>query len=209
MLNGANGRAEVSENVFAGIVGAILFALAGAVVWFLLWQIGYIAGLSGIVGVVCAIKGYSIFGKRESIKGVIISVIATLAVMVLAWYLCLSLDVFNAYKDWYAEGYVDFTITFGEAVRNAHVFLEDPEISREYISSLVTGLVFCVIGGIGYVVGSIRKVKGAKACSGQAVCEPEHTEYTNAVEPTADAFDNADYTYTRLNGEEQNLKGNE
>ncbi|MBO5767302.1 MAG: hypothetical protein J6R49_02135, partial [Clostridia bacterium] len=59
--------APKQENVLAGIVGALLFSLAGGIVWFLLYQIGFLAAISGIIGVVCAIKGYAIFGKRESV----------------------------------------------------------------------------------------------------------------------------------------------
>ena len=88
------------ENVIAGAVGAFLFSLAGGVVWFLLWQIGILAGISGVIGVVCAIKGYKVFGKAESKKGVIISVVIAAIVIVIAWYACLSLDVMHAYEQW-------------------------------------------------------------------------------------------------------------
>ncbi|MBR5767747.1 MAG: hypothetical protein IKX86_03615 [Clostridia bacterium] len=46
---------EKKENVVAGIVGAFLFSLAGAVVWVLLHLVGFVAAISGLVGVVCAI----------------------------------------------------------------------------------------------------------------------------------------------------------
>ena len=47
---------EPQENVFAGAVGAFLFALAGGIVWFILYLLGFLAAISGIVGVVCAIN---------------------------------------------------------------------------------------------------------------------------------------------------------
>jgi len=80
-----NENSEIKENVLAGIVGAFLFSLAGGVLWFLLYQIGFVAGISGLVGAVCAIKGYSVFAKKESTKGIIISLIVTLVVMIIAW----------------------------------------------------------------------------------------------------------------------------
>ena len=61
-------KKKTSENVIAGIVGAFLFSLAGGALWFVLYLLGFIAGLSGLVGAVCAIKGYSIFAKKESIN---------------------------------------------------------------------------------------------------------------------------------------------
>ena len=207
MVNGVNGQTSVKENVFAGIVGAFLFSLAGGIVWFLLWQIGFIAGISGIIGVVCAIKGYSVFAKKESVKGVIISVILTIIVMAIAWYFCLSMDVYNAYKEWYAEGYVDFTVKFGEAVRIAYMYLEEPDIAFEYIKSLVIGLAFCVVGGIGYVTGAVKRVKAAKACSSASACEAEYTERDSSSEPYVATYNDSGYTH--LNGEVEDFKGNE
>ena len=167
------------ENVLAGTVGALLFALAGGVVWFLLYQVGFMAGISGIVGVVCAIKGYSLFAKTESLKGVIISIVAAIAVMVLAWYLCLSLDVYDAYQQWYADGDIDFTLTFSESVQNAYVFLEEPEIASSYLKDLGIGLLLCVIGAYRSVSNALQRIRQAKAAAEQEA-PPTQAEETPA-----------------------------
>lgn len=195
MMKNSNGNVDVRENVFAGAVGALLFSLVGGIIWFLLWQVGFIAGISGAIGVICAIKGYTVFGKKESIKGVVISIIMTVLVMILAWYFCLALDVYNAYKEWFDEGFIDFTITFGEAVQNAYIFLEEPEIGPEYIKDLVIGLVFCAIGGIGYVKGTVKRVKENKEGNANTTSQLECADLNQT------AFDEQGYTYTRLNGE--------
>ena len=150
------------ENVLAGIVGAFLFALVGGVVWFLLYQVGFLAGISGIIGVICAIKGYTVFAKGESLVGVIAAGVVAVVVMIIAWYLCLSLDVYRAYQDWFANGEVDFTITFAEAVQNAYWFLEEPEIAMAYYKDLGIGLLLCVIGAFRYVKTAVQKVKRTK-----------------------------------------------
>ena len=151
--------APQKENVLAGIVGAFLFSLAGGVVWFLLYQVGFLAAISGIVGVVCAIKGYSIFAKRESVKGVVISSIIAFIVIVIAWYLCISYDVYLAYQDWYTNGEIDFTLTFFESIRAAYLFFEDSEILFAYLKDLGIGLIFCIIGAFGYVKSAIGRAK--------------------------------------------------
>lgn len=148
-----------NENVLAGIVGAFLFSLAGGIIWFVLYQIGFLAAISGVVGVICAIKGYAIFGKRESVKGVIISTVIAFIVIVLAWYFCLSYDVYVAYQEWYANGEVDFTLTFFESVANAHTFLAETEIAVAYFKDLGIGLIFCVVGAFGYVKAAVGKAK--------------------------------------------------
>ncbi|MBR2622551.1 MAG: hypothetical protein IKC97_09330 [Clostridia bacterium] len=160
---GLNTQADIKENVLAGIVGAFLFALAGGALWFGLYMVGFIASISGLVGAICAIKGYTVFAKKESVKGIVISVIMALLVMVIAWYFCLAYDVYDAYKLWFEEGEVDFTVTFFEAVRGAHLFLTDPEIGPAYFKDLALGLLFCIIGGGSYVVNKIKNAKAAKA----------------------------------------------
>lgn len=147
------------ENVLAGTVGALLFSLVGGVLWFGLYQAGYLAAISGLVGVICAIKGYAVFAKKESVKGIVISIIASVIVLLIAWYLCLSKDVLSAYKEWYSQGLVDFVPSFSECVKSAYVFLEEPEIAAEYIKDLVLGLLLCAIGSGRYIVKSIGRIK--------------------------------------------------
>lgn len=123
---------DVKENVIAGIVGAFLFSLAGAAVYVLLNMVGYIASISGLVGAVCAVKGYSVFSKKESKKGIVIAAIISVLVIVLAWYFCMAYDLYDAYKSFYEVGETDFYYTFGEAVQVAPLFLTEPEIARAY-----------------------------------------------------------------------------
>ena len=166
MLNGEPVEVKTSsdlksENVLAGTVGAFLFALVGGVLWYVLYQIGFLAAISGIVGVICAIKGYSFFAKRESIKGVVISVIMAVLVIVIAWYFCLSTDVYNAYQQWYADGDIDYTVTFFEAVRGAYLFLSESDILLGYLADLGIGILLCIVGCIQPIANAVRKAKKA------------------------------------------------
>ncbi len=153
------------ENVVAGTVGALLFALVGGILWYVLYQIGYIASISGFIGIICAMKGYSFFAKRESKKGVVISIIAAVLVLVIAWYLCLANDVYVAYKGWYAEGLVDYAPTFFESVRGAYVFLGEPDVAGEYFGDLAIGLLFCAIGAVSSIISAFRKLKAEKVAA--------------------------------------------
>jgi hypothetical protein len=169
-------QANVKENVLAGIVGAFLFALAGGALWFVLYLVGFIAAISGLVGVICAIKGYSVFAKKESVKGIVIAVVMTLLVIVIAWYFCLSYDAYIAHQQWFEEGEIDYTITFIEAVRGSHIYLTDPDIGPSYWGDLGLGLLFCVIGGGSYVVNKIRNAKAAAAYHAAVAAQPATTE---------------------------------
>ena len=57
---------EIIEHKLAGTFGALLFALAGGIVYFLLYQLGYLASLSGLIAIVCALKGYKLFAKKKA-----------------------------------------------------------------------------------------------------------------------------------------------
>ena len=38
--------------ILPGIIGAFLFSLVGGILWFVLYQIGYVASISGLIGVI-------------------------------------------------------------------------------------------------------------------------------------------------------------
>ena len=165
-----------SENVFAGIVGAFLLSLVGGLAFFLLYTIGVISSISGLIGVILAIKGYQWFAKKESIKGIIIASVIALLVLVLAWYLCLGKDIYDAYQTWYKNGEIDFTLTYPESLRAVPVFMQEPEIAREYIKDLILCLVFALIGSIGTIITSIINIKRRNALLSGEAAEPAATE---------------------------------
>lgn len=191
-MKNANANAvsvPVKENFIAGLVGAFLFSLAGGAVWYLLYQVGFIAGISGIIGVVCAILGYRIFARKESIKGVIFATIIAALVIVLAWYLCLATDVYKAHQDWYANGEIDYMPSFAECVRYGYTFLEEPEIARAYYADLGIGMLFCIIGAFASVRNAIARVKAEKnaAAIAQATAAAEEIAAKAEVAQTAAA----------------------
>jgi len=134
------------ENKVAGTVGAFIFAAAGGIVYFLLNKIGFVASVSGLVGIVCALKGYEQFGKKLSKYGVIISLVATVFMVVVGWYAGLTQDVYDAYRSWYAEGYVNYIPSFGECMTFAYMFLFEEGIGSSYMLNLLLGLGFTALG---------------------------------------------------------------
>lgn len=156
-----NNITEARENILAGAVGAFLFSLAGGILWFLLYQLGYLAAISGIIGVICAVKGYTFFTKtkKESKACLIISIAIAVLVLAASWYLCVGYDIFLAYQDWFATGEIDFTLTFFESVRAIPIFFEDSEIRNAYVTDLAIGLVFAAVGAISYLASREKKMK--------------------------------------------------
>lgn len=186
------------ENKVAGTVGAFLFALVGGLAFYLLYQVGRLAAISGIIGVSCALVGYRLFAKRESRYGTIIAVVMAALVIVLAWYLCLAQDVYAAYKEWYESGDIDYQVGYFTAVRYAYRFLEEPDIARGYLTDLVIGLLLCVAGWIGTFVQSSKRAKSQPTVQPAPPVAPVQPVSV----PSAESIAPEPTTSTVLNGEE-------
>lgn len=177
-----NKKELAHENVSAGIIGAFLFSLAGGILWYVLYQVGFLAGISGVVGVFAAVRGYSFFAKGQSVKGVVISVIVAVLVLIIAWYLCLGTDVYNAYKDWFAAGEVDYQPTFFESVGVAYTFLAEPDIAIAYLKDLGIGLLLCVWASFSSIKNAIKEAKQATDPVAEEVAEPETAQQEEVVQ---------------------------
>jgi len=147
------------ENVPLGIIGAVLFSLAGGLMWMGLYYVGFFAGISGFVGVVAAVWGYIIFGGKNSKKGMIIAVIAALLSLVLGWYMCLTIDIHDAFKSWYEDGEVSRVPSLFECFTFGPDFLADPDVASAYFKDLAIGLFLAIVGGCGFVIRSFKKTK--------------------------------------------------
>lgn len=135
------------ENVIAGFVGAFLFALIGGALYFIVYRFGYIAGICGLVTVVLAMFGYGLFsGNKASVKGKVIAIIISILVIVLAEYLSLSYEIYDAYK-------ADIPLTFFDAVQMTPDFLTDSDVMMAFLKDLGVALVLGAVASF----GSIRK----------------------------------------------------
>lgn len=187
---------NTKENVLAGAVGAFLFSLVGGILWFVLWQLGFLAAISGLVGVICAVKGYTFFAKtkRESKACLILSVIISMLVLAIAWYACVAYDIYLAYQEWFATGEVDFTVTFFEAVNAVPYFFQDSEILLPYLGNLGMGLLFAVLGVISYLASREKKMKAQVAAEvARAAAEAEAAKASEDI-TTAEAVESEENT---------------
>ncbi len=151
---------NTEENVLFGVIGALLFSLVGGALYILLSRIGYIAAVSGLIGVVCAIKGYSFFAKKESKRGIIIAVIIAALVLIIAWYLGFCLDMVAAYQVWYEAGEVEYAPTLFEYIPFA---VYDLQVNPMYFADLGISLLLGAVGCWSYVSNKLKQKKAANA----------------------------------------------
>lgn len=151
----ANTVPSGNGNVVAGIVGAFLFALIGGALYFVVYQMGYVASICGLATFVLASFGYDLFSRsKHSTIGMITAAIAFIATIYAAEYLCISFEIFQVYKD--------IGITFFDAVRATSEFLKDEELMRAFIGDLVFAYVFGIVAVIGNIVSAVKAKKQAQ-----------------------------------------------
>ena len=163
-LNGAALDAQMpaapkQEQVLMGVVGSFLFSLLGAVLYFLVYQTGFIAGACGLVSMILAIFGYQLFsGVKNSMKGIVTSVVMLVVSVLVAEYFCVSYEIYNAFKE-------DYAITFFDAVRATPDFIFDPESSELLLVCVKDVLIALALGAVAsfnYVRAALVKSRAEK-----------------------------------------------
>lgn len=140
-------------NLPAGIVGAVLFSLAGVALWVVVNRLGYVAAICGLVLMVCAFKGYEIFGKKIDMPGIIASVVVALLMGLVSQYICIGLDAYEVFSE--------YGISVMECMRAVPALLADPEMGLlgAYLPDLLMGYAFMAIGSFSFVRNAIAAQK--------------------------------------------------
>lgn len=145
-----------AENVVAGIVGALLFSLGGAAVYFLLYQANFFSALSAVIMFVLANIGYGLFcGNKNSTSAVrvIVCVIVTAVMIFVAEYFCAAFEVYKAFKE---EG---MELDFFSAVRAMPELLKEDEFKKAFISELGIAYLLGAVAAVPSIIGMIKKKK--------------------------------------------------
>lgn len=134
----------MKDNVFSGILGAVFGALIGSVLWIVLGQIGFIAGIAGYAIVFCSIKGYKLLGRQVSKKGIVICVILSFVMILVAEYVSTGIAIYQAFVD-------DYYITFMDALKSVPEFLKESDIRNELLKTLAVGYGLAVWASFSFV----------------------------------------------------------
>lgn len=139
-----------STNYAGGIVGAVLGSLAGALIWVLASQFGYIVGVSGLAFVIGGLYGFKKLGGKLNVAGFIISVVIAAAMLYFAENISLAILIFNEFKDTY-------DISFFDAFRAIPEVLKDHDVFSGFAYDLAIGYLFLVIGGFSSAVSMFKE----------------------------------------------------
>ena len=141
-------------NLPAGVVGALLFSLAGVALWVLVNRLGYVAAICGLVLMVCAFKGYEKFGKKIDMAGIVVCVLVAIFMGLVSQYICIGMDIYEVFGP-------EFDITIIDALRSVPSFLLDPELDlvSAYAPDLILGYVFMALGSFSFIRNAIAAQK--------------------------------------------------
>lgn len=140
---------EKRENVFTGIVGAVIGAAIGGASIILLSQLGVVAAISGLILAVCTMKGYELLGGKLGTAGIVISIV----LMVLTPY-------FADRIDWAILAMNSLGYDFGYAYQIIPDLVDWGYIEVEsYLLNLGLIYLFVIMGAVGTVVTTLKRVK--------------------------------------------------
>lgn len=149
------------ERFLAGVFGALLCSLAGVAVQVILIQLGYVAALSGVVLSVCTLMGYAHFARRMSVKGIIVSVVIIIVMVLVGMAVSNGVTVMR-FMD--APGLDRFRMglrAMAAAIPNIFRALSDPqgELFGSVLERLLQHYGFAALGAVPTIVAAIRSRK--------------------------------------------------
>lgn len=129
-------------NVLLGTIGAIIGSLAGVALYVGVAMLKVFSSWSGAIALYCAIFMYTLFSRKLTKLGVVISIIVSCASMILAEVIVTSINIANRYHFPFFEVFKNFLKIY-------------PKITNKFSFWIypVIACAFVLIGGLGYLVG--------------------------------------------------------
>ncbi|MGT2775210.1 hypothetical protein ACVRZG_03930 [Streptococcus hyovaginalis] len=137
---------QKKEHVVNGIVGAILGSLIGVLAIVLLSQMGFAAAVSGLIMSVATLKGYELFAKKQSKKGLLISILVSLVMTYFALQIYWAIAVAQVNK-------VSFFLAFTEIPR---LVSEGYIESDAYYTNMFIVYLFVLLGLVPTVISTYK-----------------------------------------------------
>lgn len=140
----------VTANYGLGILGALIGALLGGALWFLVGYMGYIAGIVGFVIIYLAAFGFKKGAKVLTKPGAVIAVLISVLMIFAANYVLYAWQLTQAFEGRY---------TLAECLTILPKALKEYDLTREFIVDIVVGYVLSLISGFSTLRAMFAKNK--------------------------------------------------
>lgn len=131
----------IIENTNKGIIGAMIGAIIGGIVWVAVYQIGFVVALIGYLIFCLAFNGYRYMAGKVSKRGLIISIICSVGVLLFAEIISIGLQIKSLMH----------LNSFIAAFSHIPYFLSFNSILVVVIKDLVIGMLFMAIAIFQYI----------------------------------------------------------
>ncbi len=132
-------RSSENENILLGVIGAILGAIPGFLIWLLIGKLGYIAVISGFILIAGILFGYKFFAKEINIFGYVFCFILVIFLVYFATKLSYCIAIHDGLKEYY---------TFKECYSSFSDFLKISGVRVEFMINLIMGYVATAAGAV-------------------------------------------------------------
>lgn len=147
------GEIPIQGNIIVALLASIVCGAAGGILWVVVYKLGRITYLAGLLAVMGAIFGYSKIGKRELSTGATIwCILVGLCWIGVGNYISYAweiLDAVNASN----PGRTDFI----KVLTNMPWLMQEMELWGSFFAELGIGIVFALLGGVGSLFGNKKK----------------------------------------------------
>lgn len=144
--------ADRKGGIGLGLLGALLGAVVGGLLWTVIGALGIVSGWIGILIILFAYTGYKILSRRADKIGMAISLIFSILIVIPATYLVYGWSYYCAVN----ESMSGFTPLF-RALLEMPGYMERFELWGDFFGDVVTGYIFMIIAGAYMLFANIGK----------------------------------------------------
>lgn len=134
--NEINSELNIPNNYFRGTVGALLGAVIGSFCWIIIGYYGYFASFAGIPIALAAIKGYELFGGKQTNNKASIVIFAILVGVLFGEYVGLMLAAMKFDSAWTITSWIEQT----------PYLLNETDLLKQMLLNIGVGILFAGLG---------------------------------------------------------------
>ena len=157
-------EANKQFNLPMGVLGAVLGAFLGGLIWIITYQLGFLLFITGAVIVFLSCMLLKKMGGKFTVGGLVIALAASLVMIFVAEYLAVGINIFT-------QG--DSGLSFGESFQFLNMLLFDNSLSdfgyrissvvkdfkAEITSDMIYGLISYVVAAVIFIVDYAKEKK--------------------------------------------------
>ncbi|MGN1147531.1 MAG: hypothetical protein ACI4TB_03860, partial [Lachnospiraceae bacterium] len=140
------------NNRWKGVIGALIGAILGGLVWTAIGCLGYISGWVSVLIFFLAQAGYKKLNGKEDTFGVVISVVFGLLIIIPATYASYGFSVFQALN----EG-AHSHFNYFDVLLDLPMYMNRYELWGQFATNLFMGYAFTVVFGVFALLGKRKK----------------------------------------------------